>query len=631
MEYQTIPHKPPQRPPSSALKHNSTGFASIGAQVATNSLRPTALQTGPQYSPHSTPLSTGLGTAARQNLLTSAKPMASGVEGNRAVVGNGTQERYGVPTVSAMKQSEDAKRNVGGSEAQGKEGETLGKPGETVAMIDVQAKLEAENKAKGEAKLSKEQQILPDRSVTVQQGETKAVKSFKDLIMTQGDTDGKTHQRKLKVLEDSTLKPAESAPKPTPKSTMDPLASVSLHHQDSNHSVPTPKTSNPSAPFTKRDPSDSLISQSTTETVTRPPSARKRPDFSSAGQATLSPNVEEQRAVGLRNFGNVCFMNAVIQCLFFTPGIQAALQGELNPAAKTGGQLVKSVKELMASMKQGRQVVLSVMNVKGVISTVAAQFRDYEQHDAQEFLRFLLDALHEELNRGRKPAQVQKMARTLEATQKVENLAQIWWEESLSRDSSGLIDLFQGQLVNILTCSHCSNSTYTFEVFLDLSLPIPVTGRGRYATAGCSLQQCFEEFTGEKELEGVKCKRCGPQVCRGKMLVQRFPRILVLHLKRFAMAQHSEGKINAAVTCPSAKLDLSRYALGTGSGRYDLYASVHHMGDIDYGHYYAYFSYRECCYLDSRKWFTLDDIRVSSLIKPAESSRTAYILFYVQT
>jgi len=175
----------------------------------------------------------------------------------------------------------------------------------------------------------------------------------------------------------------------------------------------------------------------------------------------------------------------------------------------------------------------------------------------------------------------------LEGTQKVEELANIWWQESLRRDSSGLTDLFQGQLMHILTCSHCHNSTYTFEVFLDLSLPIPVTERSRYSTVGCSLQQCFEEFTSEKEIEGVKCKRCGPQVCRGKMMVYRFPRVLVLHLKRFAMDIDSEEKINAPVACPAAKLDFSKYASGVSSARYDLYAIVHHIGDMDYGHYYA--------------------------------------------
>lgn len=597
MEYQTTTYKLPQRPTSSALKHNSTSFASVGA----SSLRPTILQTSPQTcSPQSLPntsLSTGLGTSARQDLQ---KPIESEAEEKREVLGN-AQARNEAPAV---------------------------------ASIDVQAVLKATNQTCASEKQAHRSLIHSEKPEVVKQGESTAVKSsFKDLILTQGDIEGKSHQRKLKGLEDSLVKPVESASKPTPKPPMNPITPVSLHRQDSSHSVSGPKASSPSQPLTspKQNSTDSLISQSTTETVTRPPSARKRSDFSSAGQSALSQNVEEQRAVGLRNFGNVCFMNAVIQCLFFTPGLFEALQGDLNPEAKTGGQLMKSVKELMTSMKQGRQVALSVMNIKGVISTVAAQFRDYEQHDAQEFLRFLLDALHEELNRGRKPAQVQKLPRTLEGTQKVESLAQMWWEASLSRDSSGLMDLFQGQLVNILSCSNCHNSTYTFEVFLDLSLPIPVAARGRYTSTGCSLQQCFEEFTSEKELEGVKCKRCGPQMCRGKMWVQRFPRILVLHLKRFAVAHHSEGKINAAVTCPAAKLDLSRYALSPGSGRYDLYAIIHHMGDIDYGHYYAYSSYRECCYLSSRKWFTLDDIRVSSLIKPAESSRTAYILFYTQT
>lgn len=504
--------------------------------------------------------------SAKQNQMNPGRPIYSDFEENRK---NQLQtSQRAPPTVSDLADKGDRKGNG--------ERITSGKSEETqapVAKVDVQAKMEAGKKVKPENDV----RIQANIPAKIFPEETKAAKpAYQSLIMSQGAIEAKDHERKLKALTESIPRPAESASKPTPKSTMDTTSS-SIHHEDSSQSIPTSlKPSVPALPFTKP-PSTA---------VTQPPSSRKHQDFSTTGQAAMGGNIEEQRVMGLRNFGNVCFMNAIIQCLAFTPGMQEALQGDANTAAKTGGQLVKAVKELLTDMKQGRQTALNVMKIKSVISTVAAQFRDYEQHDAQEFLRFLLDALHEELNKGNKSAQPQKLTRTLEGTQKLENLAELWWNTSLLRDNSGLTDLFQGQLVHILTCSKCHNSTYTFEVFLDLSLPIPVTNRGR--STGCSLQQCFEEFTSEKAIEGVKCKHCGPQVCMGRMMVQRFPRVLVLHLKRFAMNMHSEGKINAPVTCPSAKLDLSRYSLSAGMSRYDLYGIAHHMGDTDYGHYYAY-------------------------------------------
>ena len=408
---------------------------------------------------------------------------------------------------------------------------------------------------------------------------------YQNLIMTPGQMSSKNQEFKPKPIAEVSSKPAEAVISPSPIVTHDPAPRSELINTSSSH-LPNP----PTQPFLtpKKDSPDSLASQSTTETVTRPPSARKRQDFSTNAMSTMTAiRTDDTVVAGLRNFGNVCFMNAVLQCLSFTPRIEEALQGNINEAAKTEGELVRAVRELLQDMRQGRYATLSVIKVKEVISTVAPQFRDYTQHDAQEFLRVLLDALHEELNRGSKAAKAPKLSRILENAQKLDDLASIWWQENLRRDSSGLTDLFQGQLMHILTCGNCHNSTYTFEVFLDLSLPIPVTERSRYSSVGCSLQQCFEEFTSEKEIEGVKCKRCGPQVCKGKMLVHRFPKVLVLHLKRFTMELDSDGKIKAPVTCPASQLDLSKYTLRVPSPRYDLYAIAHHIGDIDYGHYYA--------------------------------------------
>ena len=399
---------------------------------------------------------------------------------------------------------------------------------------------------------------------------------YQNLLMSPAQMETKYRELKSKPNIEVGNKPAETVPSPsstTPARLPDSLPS----------NPPIPSFLTP-----KKDSPDSLASQSTAETITRPPSSRKHQDFSTNALATLSvARPEDVRVVGLRNFGNVCFMNAVLQCLFFTPRIEEALQGSLNEAVKTEGELVRAVRELLTDMRLGQHSSFSVTKIKGILSTVAPQFLDYTQHDAQEFLRFLLDALHEELNRGSKAQKAPKLTRTLEGAQKIEDLASLWWQESTRRDSSGLTDLFQGQLMHILTCSNCHNSTYTFEVFLDLSLPIPVAGGSWYSAVGCSLQQCFEEFTSEKEIEGVKCKRCGPQTCKGRMMVHRFPKVLVLHLKRFTMDIDSEGKINAPVTCPALSLDLGKYASRTATARYDLYAVAHHIGDIDYGHYYA--------------------------------------------
>ena len=83
------------------------------------------------------------------------------------------------------------------------------------------------------------------------------------------------------------------------------------------------------------------------------------------------------------------------------------------------------------------------------MSKVAPQFSGYGQQDAQEFLRFLLDGMHEELNRvTKKPPYKEMDFDKLTESQQSDN----WWKYNLDRDDSIITDLFTGQLMNKIEC-----------------------------------------------------------------------------------------------------------------------------------------------------------------------------------
>ncbi|TDH10510.1 hypothetical protein EPR50_G00075830 [Perca flavescens] len=124
-------------------------------------------------------------------------------------------------------------------------------------------------------------------------------------------------------------------------------------------------------------------------------------------------------------------------------------------------------------------------------------FSGYSQQDAQEFLRFLLDKLHTEINRrpyvrrtGKEP--VQKFARF-----RISEEAAAMWKKHLERDDSRIVDLFSGQLRSSLHCSVCSHYSNTFDVFCDLSLPIPK----RSSAGQVTLRECLELFSQEEKLD----------------------------------------------------------------------------------------------------------------------------------
>jgi ubiquitin C-terminal hydrolase len=55
--------------------------------------------------------------------------------------------------------------------------------------------------------------------------------------------------------------------------------------------------------------------------------------------------------------------------------------------------------QLLEDIWSGEYSAIAPRNIKHVIGLFAAQFRNYQQHDSQEFCSFLMDGLHEDLNR----------------------------------------------------------------------------------------------------------------------------------------------------------------------------------------------------------------------------------------
>lgn len=85
----------------------------------------------------------------------------------------------------------------------------------------------------------------------------------------------------------------------------------------------------------------------------------------------------------------------------------------------------------------------------------APQFSGYQQHDSQEFVAFLLDGLHEDLNRVLKKPYVEKPDWEGGSDLELAQLAQQSWQGYMRRNDSVIVDLFQGQYQSTLVCPEC--------------------------------------------------------------------------------------------------------------------------------------------------------------------------------
>jgi len=87
-------------------------------------------------------------------------------------------------------------------------------------------------------------------------------------------------------------------------------------------------------------------------------------------------------------------------------------------------------------------------------------------------MNFLLDGLHEDLNRVRQKPYV---ATRDYAGEPDGQFAGECWKRHLARNDSVVIDHCQGQYKSHLTCPKCAHESITFDPYMSLTLPLPVT------------------------------------------------------------------------------------------------------------------------------------------------------------
>ncbi|WCJ26655.1 Ubiquitin carboxyl-terminal hydrolase 9 [Euphorbia peplus] len=188
--------------------------------------------------------------------------------------------------------------------------------------------------------------------------------------------------------------------------------------------------------------------------------------------------VEKGGLAGLQNMGNTCFMNSALQCLVHTPPLvdyfMQDYSDEINTENPLGmhGELAIAFGELLRKLWSSGRTTIPPRQFKGKLALFAPQFSGYNQHDSQELLAFLLDGLHEDLNRVKqKPyIEMKDWGGRLD-----EEVADECWRNHKARNDSVIVDVCQGQYKSTLVCPKCSKISITFDPFMYLSLPLPST------------------------------------------------------------------------------------------------------------------------------------------------------------
>ncbi|GAB4819385.1 hypothetical protein N2152v2_006431 [Parachlorella kessleri] len=321
----------------------------------------------------------------------------------------------------------------------------------------------------------------------------------------------------------------------------------------------------------------------------------------------------EGRPVGLKNIGNTCFANSLLQALLATQPLSAyLLSGQHGRGCSRGGASRGGTFCVLCDMEALAQqahsagssscsAAVDTRQLLKNIRRIGKQFRFGHQEDSHELFVQLLDCMEAVLLE--------------EAGGKAKF-------DLRSRETTLVHHVFGGYLRNQVACLSCGHVSKSYESSLSLVLELPHRAP--------SLEAALQHFTKRERLDGdnkYRCDRCKAYVPADKSTqFEVGPNVLQICLKRFGIGRFG-GKNKSHVSFPE-QLDLGPFmaddCLDEQPAQYSLYAVVVHQGhQTTYGHYYSLVRQGE-------KWFRCNDHSVTQVTAHSvlQDTADAYLLFY---